>query len=193
MNSAQPTFDPESNDKCLLKGKISVNKVRGGFHIAPGRNVRATSTHTHDVMRRIPKFDLTHKIQKLRIGPKIPTVKYRLEGTNYRMHRRVRSRSHYWLFVTEVIYKRNGRTVARSFEYTGLVKHYSMYGMLTMMPGIFFEHHFSPFSVIVNAETNSVVTFIASACGLLTGVYAVTSLTDHICQQREEVPEEKAE
>jgi hypothetical protein len=47
--------------------------------------------------------------------------------------------------------------------------------------------------VIVNVATNSVVAFIASTCGLLTGVYAVTSLINQICQPTEEVLEEKAE
>jgi hypothetical protein len=182
----RPTFDPLSNDKCLLKGKVSVNRVRGNFHIAPGRNVKATSVHTHDLMRRIPKFDLTHNIQRLRFGTKIPTVKYGLEGTKFRMRRSGPSRSQYLLFVTEVIYKRDGKTLARSFEHTGLVRHIPIYGMMMMMPGIFFYYHFSPFTVIVNAATNSVVAFIASTCGLLTGVYAVTALIDHICQPRED-------
>jgi len=173
----RPISSKREAERCLLKGKISVNKVRGAFHVAPGRNVRAGAGHVHDLMNQIPGFDLSHKIERIRFGPKIPTAKQPLEGVSWRM-RRVPATSQYLLLVTPVIYRKNGRVVDRQFEYTSLGRHVEMMFGTFMLPGIFFHYSFSPYRVIVNARAKSFVQFVASTCGLLAGAFALAALVD---------------
>ncbi|ORX53598.1 DUF1692-domain-containing protein [Hesseltinella vesiculosa] len=64
-----------SNEGCNLHGQLSVNKVRGHFHFAPGQAFASGQMHVHDVesyMAGAPdghKFDLSHDIHYLKFGP----------------------------------------------------------------------------------------------------------------------------
>jgi hypothetical protein len=171
-------------ESCLVKGKISLNRIRGTFHIAPGRNLRAPAGHYHDLIDRIPGFDLSHRIERLHFGRKIPTAAQPLEGTAVRMLSSP-AFSDYVMLATPVTYRRNGKVIGKGFEYTSLARHIAMPFETVRLPGIFFYYQFSPYTVIVNARTRPPARFITSTCGLLAGAFAIASLVDMCCEAPE--------
>ncbi|KAI8062499.1 endoplasmic reticulum vesicle transporter-domain-containing protein [Gongronella butleri] len=68
-------IEHHSNEGCNMHGQLSVNKVRGQFHFAPGQAFAAGNMHLHDMqafMAGAPdghKFDLSHDIHHLKFGP----------------------------------------------------------------------------------------------------------------------------
>jgi hypothetical protein len=161
------------DEKCLIKGKLSVNRVKGSFHIAPGRNVRLAGGHVHDMMMRTPVVNLSHRIERLRFGPKMPTVSQPLEG--FRFREKVPTNSLYLLMASPVTYKRDGRFVDKGFEYTSTDKH-TGHEFFRAPPGLFFYYQFSPYRVIVTERSRSFASFFGSTCGILAGSYALASL-----------------
>lgn len=57
---------------CNIAGKLSVNKVPGNFHIAPGHSFEQDGFHVHDVLPFLShKFDFTHTVNKLNFGERV--------------------------------------------------------------------------------------------------------------------------
>lgn len=68
-------FEHHSNEGCNLNGKLSVNKIRGNFHIAPGQAFTNNHMHVHDIQSFLGgapdghAFDLSHEIHYIKFGP----------------------------------------------------------------------------------------------------------------------------
>ncbi|KAL0074430.1 endoplasmic reticulum vesicle transporter-domain-containing protein [Phycomyces blakesleeanus] len=88
-------IETQSNEGCNVHGHLSVNKVRGNFHIAPGQAFQQSSMHVHDLNNFIAgapdghSFDLSHNIHRLKFGPDtndeneaIMAITNSLAGTN---------------------------------------------------------------------------------------------------------------
>lgn len=67
-------IEKQSNEGCNIHGRLSVNKVRGNFHIAPGKSFQQANMHVHDLktyMQGAPdghSFDMSHEIHSLTFG-----------------------------------------------------------------------------------------------------------------------------
>jgi hypothetical protein len=63
-------------------GSLSVNKVAGNFHFAPGKSFQQGPVHVHDLVPfRGKDFDTSHVIDKLSFGREYPGMKNPLDGT----------------------------------------------------------------------------------------------------------------
>jgi hypothetical protein len=170
------------DEKCLIKGKISVNKVSGQFHIAPGRNDLEPGQveHHHDLSFTFPNLDMSHKIERIRFGPDIPTAHTPLTGLSMRHHGNGPMEYHYHLMATPLVHIYNGKERARGYEYTTMITqaHISP----GMAPGIFFDYRFTPYGVVVNAVSRSFGQYLTSTFGFLSGAFAAVTLLDTFLQ-----------
>lgn len=167
------------DEKCHIKGKISVNKVSGNFHIAPGRNaVSSGGDHKHDLSYNFPNLDLSHSIEHIRFGPKIPTANNPLE--NYKVVQNPNSPMvyKYELMVTPVIYVKGGKIADRGYEYTAMITQNDMRNGIREAPGIFFRYQFTPYTITITQKPRSIAMFITSAIGFLSGGFSLTFLAD---------------
>ena len=165
-----------SDEKCLIKGKVSVNKVRGEFHIAPGRNAGRGSQHQHDLSFQFPSMDLSHSIESIRFGPLIPTANNPLKGLRITQNPQTPMHYTYVMMATPVIYIKDGHEKARGYEYTALIaSHRTYHGQA---PGIFFSYSFTPYTVTVNAKSRSLAQFVTSTSGFLSGAFAAAMMVD---------------
>jgi hypothetical protein len=165
------------DEKCLVKGKISVNKVAGGFHIAPGRNdMNANGGHNHDLSGAFPSLDLSHRIERVRFGPDIPTANTPLTGVRVRPKVSRPMRYRYILMATPLVYMKNGYEKARGYEYTVMIASRPI--LPGMAPGIFFDYSFTPYGVVVNAASRSFAQYLTSTFGFLAGAFAMVMMFD---------------
>ena len=162
-----PPRDVSKDEKCLVKGKLTVNKVSGSFHVAVGRNEDRPCGH-HHIFSDVPNLEVRHRIDRIRFGPKVPTASSPLVDIVKNLRGGNMVSYTYYLMVTPVTMYVNDRIVATSYEYTS----YNVRETMTT-PGIFFEYQFSPYSVAVHMRTKNVMTGFASMCGFLAGVFAV--------------------
>ncbi|OHT08982.1 hypothetical protein TRFO_22327 [Tritrichomonas foetus] len=176
------------NEKCLIKGKITVNKVQGLFHIAPGRNVKGIKGHAHDISYRFPHYNLSHKITRLYFGPKIPRTSTPLNNVNVIQRTALPTRYMYNMIVTPIKFYKNGKFIKKSFEYSAMSTSASIRGH-GFVPGLFFKYSFTPYTITVTASTPSILQLVSSTCGLLAGMYAVASMIDFLFNKPNEAKE----
>ena len=166
------------NEKCRIKGKVSLNKATGNFHIAPGFNIGNGLQHRHDVTEHIPNFDLSHKIQSMRVGRKIPLTYNPLNHYESKQRPGDIIVYKYTMLVTPVVYKSKGKVIGNGYDYTAMISKY--YGSPTNTPGIYFHYSFTPYGVTVNANYLSFGQMITSTAGFLSGIFAILTLIDEI-------------
>ena len=165
-------------EKCLVKGKISVNKIAGSFHLAPGRNVKGLPGHVHDTNFQFPHFDLSHSIRRLRFGPKVPRASNPLDDVNIRQLIDIPVYK-YTMIVTPIKFYKNGKFITKSFEYTSMATRIPVSFIRPgMVPGIFFSYSFTPYTITVKGTSPSILHVIASTTGILSGLFAIASLID---------------
>ena len=79
-------LDEQREEGCRIEGDLTVNKVVGNFHLAPGRSFSNGNIHVHDLKNywdtpNGQKHDFTHTIHQLRFGPQLPeAIKQKLGG-----------------------------------------------------------------------------------------------------------------
>jgi hypothetical protein len=65
----------QANQGCRMHGQITVNKVAGNFHIAPGRSFQNGNMHVHDIQQYLQHgLDFQHHIKHLSFGETVPGV-----------------------------------------------------------------------------------------------------------------------
>jgi hypothetical protein len=71
----------QADQGCRVHGDITVNKVAGNFHIAPGRSFQNGNMHVHDIQQYLEHgLDFSHHIKHLSFGEKVPNVNNPLDG-----------------------------------------------------------------------------------------------------------------
>ena len=173
----KPPVRVYANEKCKIKGKVSLNKAQGNFHIAPGANIRKMDGHMHNLNADFKNLDLSHSILNLRVGPKIPLTYNPLSGHREFQDPNVAIVYKYNLIVTPAVYKVKGKVIGRGYDYTVIVSRWwALNG--GSAPGIYFHYSFTPYGVTVTANYLSLGQIISSTSGFLAGIYAVLSLFD---------------
>ena len=165
-------------EKCLIKGKITIYRIAGSFHIAPGRNRENLRGHGHELPALIPMFDMSHKVERVRFGPNIPTARQPLKNVQVRAGQGHLVHSRYNMIATSVIYKKDGKIVDRGYEYQEMHQHYTLRAPWMGVPGLFFTYSFSPYTVLVHATTKSPFLMVTTTVSILSGMFAILSLLE---------------
>lgn len=169
-----------NNERCLIKGKITVPKTSGSFHIAPGSNVKSESYHLHNLLPSPPHNNLSHKIDRIRFGPYIPRSSAPLYNIRRVQFFDANMRYNYNMQVTPLIYKVDGKVKTNGYEYIAMSTSYGVSMLGTTMPGLYFTYTFSPYTVVVNQHKHSIIQFTTSTCGTIAGLFAIAALCENL-------------
>jgi hypothetical protein len=170
------------DEKCMVKGKVSVNKVLGNFHIASGRNLVDLSVpaHQHDLSFAFPSLDMSLRIERIRFGPSIPTANTPLTDMNIRQRPGRPMFYRYSTLVAPLVYIKNGREKDRGYESTAMIAQRAI--APGMVPGIFFDYAFTPYAVVVHAKSKSFAQYLTSTFGFLSGSFSAVMLLNMFLQ-----------
>lgn len=180
-------FDP--NEKCHVKGKISVNRVPGSFHLAIGQSIEDYG-HQHILLDDYQTITFDHDIIDLRFGANIPMTSHPLRGTHIKSTGEPFA-TEYNLIITPIVFYADGQYIEKGFEY---VYFYSM--TYHLVPGIYFYYSFTPYTIAVTWQSRSFRSFLISTGGLLSGIYAIFSMVSTFLEksdQKKKKVETKAE
>ncbi|EAX96005.1 hypothetical protein TVAG_369150 [Trichomonas vaginalis G3] len=174
QTNARP--DINSSEKCLVKGKVSVNRVRGSFHIAAGRNIYLNDgSHIHELLDDFPNLAFSHAIEHIRFGPRIITAKQPLQNLVMRAKENLTVTHDYSLLVTPVIFVADNQFIEKSFEYTVY-----LHPVQDKDPGIYFDYQFTPYTIQITWISRSFRGFLISTAGFTAGLYAIASIIDQL-------------
>jgi len=164
---------------CMLYGSLTVNRVAGNFHIAPGHGLQHTHSHIHDLSAVTAKdYSMNHVITSLSFGKPFPGIVNPLDGQE-REDRDGGGIHQYYVKAVPTSYQFSNGTLLETnqFSYTEHVTNIRIqqgHGL----PGIFVFYDISPIKVKFEEKDKSFLHFVTQVCAIIGGVFTVTGLLD---------------
>nr|XP_018902255.1 PREDICTED: endoplasmic reticulum-Golgi intermediate compartment protein 3 [Bemisia tabaci] len=181
------------NEGCQIFGFMEVNRVSGGFHIAPGESFSINHVHVHDVQPfSSSSFNTTHRIRHLSFGQKVDGVPGSttnpLDGTENIAEKGSTMFQNY-IKIVPTLYQRSDGSLfyTNQFSVTKHVKVISQYSGESGMPGIFFSYELSPLMVKISDESKSLGHLCTEICCIISGVYFTFMLMDTLLYRSSKV------
>ncbi|KAK9471932.1 endoplasmic reticulum vesicle transporter-domain-containing protein [Dipodascopsis tothii] len=180
------------HEGCNVAGHLSVNKVIGNFHFAPGRSYTSPQMHVHDLnvyQQSKTTHTFSHEIHHLSFGPYHQSIHNPLDGTK----KTTAMRNFNYMYFVKVVSTRFEPLDADPVEtnqYSVTSHERSIMGGRdedhpnTMharggIPGVFFSYDISPMKVINHEEhAKSFGSFLTGVCAIVGSVLAVAAVVD---------------
>jgi hypothetical protein len=186
-----------SNPGCNLRGVLTLKKVMGNFHFAPGvsQEVGPNGAHIHQYsLDELLRYNISHKINKFSIGnDKIARfsargTKFPLEGQSFTVHQGL-AHIKYFIKIVPTQYQIGARDDSSlistsstdenslSFEYSAQFHHQGV-GMGGQAPSIFFMFEFHPMMITNIFQRPHFGHFVVQLCGIIGGLFVVLGFVD---------------
>lgn len=170
----------DSSEGCNLAGYVTVNRVAGNFHVAPGRSSQIGSyVHTHNVDFLARNINVTHTIHRLSFGDAYPGVVNPLDR-HVEIDRAGAAMVQYFVKIVPTTYTFRDGTVISTNQYsvTEHTHHVELTSAPNGVPGMFVLYDISPISVRYTEIQKSFLHFLTNVCAIVGGVITVASLLD---------------
>lgn len=165
----------DGNERCNMFGTVQVNAIEGGFHIAPGINVRGS--HSHDYSPIADKLNLSHEIDYVTLGA--PVGGSPLDHTRVIQKESGQVCYRYNLkAIPKVITSRSGKKT-RGFQYTVAYSEIPAADQKARFgPGIFFSYNFAPVALVTAPDGYSLGVLVARIISIFGGTFMIAKLID---------------
>ncbi len=170
------------SDGCRVKGTLHINRVKGEFHIAFGRQALAMSgdsslqrSHIHRfTMAELDTFNCSHRINELRFGEPYPGLHNPLDGVA-KMIPTGSKRFMYFIKVvpTEYHYVNGSVLHTNQFSFTEHEIAVNTHARTFWQPGVYFKYEIEPYVVRRRELPKRLLTFVTSLCALIGGAFVV--------------------
>ncbi|KAI1315643.1 Endoplasmic reticulum-Golgi intermediate compartment protein 3 [Mortierella claussenii] len=191
----------QANQGCRMHGMLTVNKVAGNFHIAPGRSFQRANMHVHDIQQYLEQgLDFSHHIQRLTFGQQVPNVHnplddQRVDGAEglymFQYYIKVVGTTYHYLNKFPV--KTNQYSVT---QFNRNLHFRNAFGQVVQpngLPGVFFNFDISPMMVVQVEERKSFTSFLTGVCAIVGGIFTVASIIDGAIWRAERTLKRKME
>jgi hypothetical protein len=182
------------NEGCNVAGHVSVNKVVGNFHFAPGSSITQPGFHTHDLSlfaQDDMPFRFSHVVNHLSFGPEVDNDQLTnpLDGTARNTEIKAFN-FQYFIKVVATRYERLSGKTTETNQYSVTSHERRLMGGRdedhphTMhsrggIPGVFFSYDISPMKVINREQRGkSFGSFLTGICAIVGGVLTVAAVID---------------
>eukprot|EP01028_Stygiella_incarcerata_P008076 TRINITY_DN341_c0_g1_i2.p1 TRINITY_DN341_c0_g1~~TRINITY_DN341_c0_g1_i2.p1 ORF type:complete len:390 (+),score=75.64 TRINITY_DN341_c0_g1_i2:129-1298(+) len=171
-------LQPQLNEGCNLRGKLSVNKVGGNFHFTIGRAYQNPS-FGRILPEDLQEFNMTHVIHDLTFGVRYPGLVNPLDGVQRSIEEGV-GQFQYFIKVVPTNYGDSLRMTEINTNQFSVTEHVrrAPKAVPEFSPGVFFIYDFSPIRVRITRQSRSFAQFLTSVCAIVGGVYTVAGLLD---------------
>jgi len=171
----------DASEGCNIAGHITVNKVAGNFHIAPGRSSQIGSfVHTHDVDFLARNINVTHMIHHLSFGEPYPGVVNPLDD-HHEIDIPGASMVQYFVKVVPTTYTflDNTSIITNQYSVTEHNHHVELNDLPNGVPGMFVLYDMSPITVRYTEKNKSFLHFLTNVCAIVGGVITIASVLDN--------------
>eukprot|EP01129_Flabellula_baltica_P015855 TRINITY_DN8219_c0_g1_i1.p1 TRINITY_DN8219_c0_g1~~TRINITY_DN8219_c0_g1_i1.p1 ORF type:complete len:374 (+),score=72.53 TRINITY_DN8219_c0_g1_i1:30-1151(+) len=162
------------DEGCQLYGYLSVNKISGNFHFAPGRSLQQNHMHGHDmtIYKFGDGFDLSHKITQLSFGANFPGIQNPLDGVEKKWEEKESPLYEYYLKVVPTTYESDGNIKTNQFSVTEYERAYPQ------SPAVVFNYDITPIRIVYTTRQTSFTHFLTGICAIIGGIFTVTGILD---------------
>ena len=182
MNTKEMKRQAKGHEGCRVYGFVTVNKVAGNFHIAPGESSQGGFQHIHSTSMVPDDVNVTHTIHSLAFGAAFPGQVNALDG-HTEVDRTGAMRTQYFVNVVPTTYTyRSGRTLA-SNQFSATINSQKVdmaearqRGAGT--PGLYVSYDMSPIAITYREYQRTFAHFLTGICAIVGGVFTITSLFD---------------
>jgi len=184
MNTEDMKSQKSAKEGCRVYGYVTVDKVAGNFHIAPGVSLQSGHQHIHSTSMFGDDINVTHYIKYLAFGEYYPGQVNPLDE-----HKEVDLQgammSQYFLNVVPTLYTyRDGhQTHTNQFSVT---THSSKVNMEEARkrgagtPGMYVTYDMSPISITYREYQRSFAHFLTGVCAIVGGVFTIMGFFDKV-------------
>ncbi|KAF9576232.1 Endoplasmic reticulum-Golgi intermediate compartment protein 3 [Mortierella alpina] len=191
----------QANQGCRMHGQLTVNKVAGNFHIAPGRSFQRGNMHVHDIQQYLEHgLDFSHHIKHLSFGEKVPNVHNPLDDQEVNGAEGLYM-FQYYVKVVGTKYQYLNKYPVNTNQYSVTQFNRNLHSKDAMgqvlqpngLPGVFFNFDISPMLVIQKEERKSFTSFLTGVCAIVGGIFTVASIIDGAIWRAERTLKRKME
>jgi len=172
-------MEEQKDEGCQLYGALTVNKVAGNFHFAPGKSFQQMNMHVHDVLPlKMSSWNLTHNIHRLSFGTEFPGIQNPLD--NVQKLAPSSGMFQYYIKIVPTVYEPLDSAVINTnqfsvTEYYRIIDHHAGgHGI----PGLFFMYDLSPIMIKYTERRKSFAHFLTGVCAIIGGVFTVAGIVD---------------
>ena len=182
MNTKEMQAQLRAQEGCRVYGFVTVNKVAGNFHIAPGESSQGGYQHIHSTSMVPDDVNVTHTIHSLAFGAAFPGQFNALDG-HTEVDRTGAMRTQYFVSVVPTTYTyRGGRALASSqFSATTNSQKVNMAEARQRgagTPGLYVSYDMSPIAITYREYQRTFAHFLTGVCAIVGGIFTITSLFD---------------
>ncbi|XP_017784740.1 PREDICTED: endoplasmic reticulum-Golgi intermediate compartment protein 3 [Nicrophorus vespilloides] len=181
---------------CQIYGSLTVNRVSGSFHIAPGKSFSINHMHVHDVQPfSSTVFNTTHTIKHLSFGAKLDGDAHNPLKDTYSVAHEGATMFQYHIKIVPTSYVNIRGEIINTNQFS-VTKHQKVISVLSGesgMPGAFFQYELSPLMVKFTEKERSFGHFITNLCAIIGGIYTVASLIDAMVYRSVQLIQKKIE
>ncbi len=182
--------ESQKGEGCRISGDVTINKVAGNIHIAPGHSYQHMQAHVHDLSPFAGQktFDMSHTIHRLAFGQEYPGMRNPLDG--HKAKQRPLKITHmegnipaggtyqYFVKVVPTSYVTIGNSTIKSNQYSVTETFKEPVPGQGSLPGIFFFYDLSPVQVTYQEERRTFISFLTSACAIVGGMFTVAGIVE---------------
>ncbi|ODQ65202.1 DUF1692-domain-containing protein [Nadsonia fulvescens var. elongata DSM 6958] len=190
------------NEGCNVAGQVSVQKVAGNFHFAPGLSYTRDTLHMHDLSLYDKKdydFNFAHYIHHLSFGPKVDTkitgvdedsLSFNPLDNTVHMTDQKQFTFRYFVKVVSTTYRDLQGAVIHTNQYSATSHQRPLQGGRDEdhpntlhsrggTPGVFFSYDISAMKVLnMEERAKSLGAFLTGTCAIIGGVLTVATVID---------------
>ncbi|KAI9489483.1 endoplasmic reticulum-golgi intermediate compartment protein 3 [Zychaea mexicana] len=201
-------IDTQANEGCNLHGQLQVNKVRGNFHIAPGKSFQHANMHLHNLQSYVQgasdghRYDMSHEIHHLKFGPD-PTTSFQitnvaataavtnaLAGTRKMTNKAYTVYQYFLKIVSTQLQPLSGNSIYTN-QYSVTQSERTLADQGGGLPGVFFIMDISPMLIIYREDRRSFASFLTGVCAIVGGIFTVAGLFDRVVYRAERALKKK--
>jgi len=184
MNTEEMKTQRRASEGCRVYGYVTVNKVAGNFHIAPGASLQSGHQHVHSTSMLPDDVNVSHTIKYLAFGESYPGQTNPLdEHTELDLTGAMMSQ--YFINVVPTVYTyRDGRSVqTNQFSVTTHSHKVNMEEARKRgagTPGMYISYDMSPISITYREYQRSFAHFLTGVCAIVGGVFTIMGFFDKV-------------
>eukprot|EP00300_Choanocystis_sp_HF-7_P005063 c13865_g1_i1.p1 GENE.c13865_g1_i1~~c13865_g1_i1.p1 ORF type:complete len:390 (-),score=68.95 c13865_g1_i1:140-1309(-) len=175
------TITASASEGCSVTGHLTVNKMAGNVHVAPGKSYQLQHMHVHDVQTMgTTYFNMTHTIRSLSFGTTFPGVVNPLDGVTKVSANGISAAYQYFIKLVPTTYTRDDGHVINTNQFSVTEHERAAPPGSQVLPGVFFQFDPSPMSVHLTERSRSFAEFLTSLMAIVGGVFTVAGVVDSV-------------
>jgi len=184
MDTEEMKTQRRASEGCRVYGYVTVNKVAGNFHIAPGASMQSGHQHVHSTSMLPDDINVTHIIKSLSFGESYPGQANPLDEHVERDEKGALMTQYFINVVPTVYTYRDGHEVHTSqFSVTTHSHSVNMEEARKRgagTPGLYITYDMSPISITYREFQRSFAHFLTGVCAIVGGVFTIMGFFDKV-------------